>query len=113
MALISKKKKVYPIGKYLRTYLKAQGREIDVPITYKDLLRYDNSITFYDRYGSDTLWETVFYPQSDMHHINESLKKIYAELKTQGDSNLLQHLYIERIDLFRVKRRRKRGGVME
>lgn len=99
MALISKKKKIYPISRNLRNYLRGQGREVNVPITYRDLLRYDNSITLYDRFGADTLWETVFYPQSDMEQINESLKKIYAELKTQGDSSLLQHLYIERIDL--------------
>ena len=99
MALISKKKKVYPISRHLRTYLKGQNREVDVPVTYHDLLRYDNSITLYDRWGSDTLWETVFYPQSDMGQINESLKKIYAELKTQGDSSLINHLYIDRIDL--------------
>jgi hypothetical protein len=99
MALISKKKKIYPISKYLRAYLRSQEREAELPITYKDLLRYDNSIALYDRFGADTLWETVFYPQSEMETIYQNLKKIYAELKTQGDSSIMDHLSIDRIDV--------------
>lgn len=99
MALISKKKKIYTISRHLRTYLRNQERESELPITYKDLLRYDNSIPLYDRFGSDTLWETVFYSQSEMESIYDSLKKIYALLKTQGDYSILNHLSIERVDL--------------
>lgn len=99
MALISKKKKIYPISKHLRAYLKSQEREVELPLTYKDLLRYDNSIPLYDRFGSDTLWETVFFAQSEMESINQSLKEIYAQLKTQGDYSIINHLSIERVDL--------------
>lgn len=99
MALISKKKKIYPISKHLRAYLRSQEREVELPITYKDLLRYDNSIALYDRFGADTLWETVFYPQSEMETIYQNLKKIYAELKTQGDFSIMDHLSIDRIDV--------------
>lgn len=99
MALISKKKKVYTISRHLRAYLHNQEREVALPITYKDLLRYNSSIPLYDRFGADTLWETVFYPQSEMESINESLKRIYAQLKTQGDYSILNHLSVERVDL--------------
>ena len=48
MALISKKKIVYPITEGLRQYLVKYGREVDIPIHYKELLRYTNSIALYD-----------------------------------------------------------------
>ncbi|WP_017733317.1 hypothetical protein [Nafulsella turpanensis] len=99
MAIISKKKKIYAISKHLRAYLQDQDREVELSITYKDLLRFDNSIPLYDKFGADTLWETVFYPQDDMQDIYLSLKKIYALLKADGDLSIMQHLYIDRIDL--------------
>ncbi|EMR01755.1 hypothetical protein [Cesiribacter andamanensis] len=99
MALISRKKKIYPISRHLRAYLRSQEREAELPITYKDLLRYDNSIALYDRFGADTLWETVFYPQSEMETIYQNLKKIYAELKAQGDYAIMDHLSIDRVDV--------------
>jgi hypothetical protein len=99
MALISKKKKIYPISNRLRAYLQDQDREENLPITYKDLQRYDNSIPLYDKFGTDTLWETVFYPQDDMISIYLSLKQIYALLKADGDTSIMQHLYIDRVDL--------------
>ena len=83
MALISKKKKVYSISEALRAYLAHHNREIPLPIRYKDLLRYDNTIPLIDKNGKDTLWESVFYPQDDMKQIYHSLKAIYALLKSR------------------------------
>lgn len=99
MAIISKKKEIFPISKALRSYIKKYDREIDLPIYYSDLLRYDNSIPLYDKTGNDTLWETVFFPQSDMTHINASLKKVYAIMKADGDLSVMDHLIIDRVDL--------------
>lgn len=98
MAIISKKKKYYPVSAILRRYLDRHGRTIAFPIAYYDLMRYDNAIPLYDTDGNDTLWETVFYPQDDMLHIHESLKKIYAVLKADGDMSVMQHLYVDRVD---------------
>lgn len=98
-AMISKKKLTYPISKELRRYLKSNGRETNLPINYSDLLRYDNSIPLYDNRGDDTLWETVFFPQEDMKVIYFALKKIYSELKAAGDVEVMQHLFIDRVDL--------------
>ena len=99
MAIISKKKTVYPISANLRNYLKNYGREVDIPIHYKDLLRYSGSIALYDSKGNDTLWETVFYDESDRNDIHLKVKKIYALLKADGDMTVMQHLYVDRIDL--------------
>ncbi len=99
MAIISKKKIPYKIDAHLRAYLHKYARSIDLPIEYQDLLRYDNSIPQYDSQGNDTLWETVFYPPVDMDLIHESLKKIYAIMKSQGDMSVMEHLFIDRVDL--------------
>jgi hypothetical protein len=99
MALISKKKLTYRISPQLGEYLAAYDREAEIPLRYTDLLRYDNSIPLYDKNGTDTLWETVFYPQSEHEHIHESLKHIYAVLKADGDMSVMRHLYVDRIDL--------------
>ncbi|WP_291783449.1 hypothetical protein [Cecembia sp.] len=99
MALISKKKKIYPISNNLRTYLRKYGREVDFPIHYADLLRYNSSIPLYDFKGNDTLWETVFYSESDREEIHYNVKKIYSLLKAEGDMSVMNHLYVDRIDL--------------
>lgn len=99
MALISKKKIVFPISEGLRKYLIKYGREVDIPIHYKELLRFSNSIALYDFKGNDTLWETVFYDESDREEIHYNIKKIYAILKADGDMSVMEHLYIDRVDL--------------
>lgn len=99
MALISKKKIVYPISDSLRAYLIKYGREVDIPIHYKELLRYSNSIALYDFKGNDTLWETVFYDEGDREEIHYNIKKIYAILKADGDMSVMEHLYVDRVDL--------------
>jgi len=99
MALISKKKIIYPISAGLRRYLTQYGREVDIPIHYHELLRYTNSIALYDSKEQDTYWETVFYDQNDREEIHQNVKKIYALLKAGGDLSVMEHLYIDRIDL--------------
>ncbi|TRX59548.1 hypothetical protein FNH22_10375 [Fulvivirga sp. M361] len=99
MALISKKKNIYPVSQRLRQYLKRQQREVKLPIQYRDLLRYENSIALLDKKQNDTLWETVFYAQHEMEYIHYSLKKVYAMLKADGDLSVMEHLYVDRIDL--------------
>ncbi len=99
MAEISKKKPVIKISKHLRQYLKEYDREQALPLKYDDLLRYDNSIALMDKNDQDTLWETVFFPHTEMSHIHDGLKKIYAILKADGDLSVMNHLFIDRIDL--------------
>ncbi len=99
MALISKKKIPYKVSTTLRSYLNKYDRLFDMPIEYHHLLRYDNSIPLYDRKGNDTLWETVFFSQSDMDAIYFALKKIYSIIKADGDVSVMDHLFIDRVDL--------------
>jgi len=99
MAIIKKKKIIYKISKNLRKYLTNHFREQQLTISYHDLMRYDSSIPLYDSKGTDTLWETVFFPQGDMIHIHDSLKYIYALLKADGDLSVIEHLFVDRVDL--------------
>ncbi len=99
MALISKKKIIYPISAGLRLYLIKYSREVNIPIHYHELLRYSSSIALYDSKDQDTLWETVFYDQSDREEIHLNVKKIYALLKAGGDMSVMDHLYVDRVDL--------------
>jgi hypothetical protein len=95
---ISKKKVHYPIVPSLRKYLKQYSRELKLPIAYQDLNHYESSIPLYDKAGKDTLWETVFYAQTEMQEIHRQLGKVYILLKTEGDTQGLDHLYVDRID---------------
>lgn len=99
MALISKKKIIYPISEGLRLYLIKYSREVNIPIHYHELLRYSSSIALYDSKDQDTLWETVFYDQSDREEIHLNVKKIYALLKAGGDMTVMEHLFVDRVDL--------------
>ena len=99
MAIISKKKVPFPISSHLRSYLRKYDREMDLPVFYADLLRYNNSIPLYDKHGNDTLWETIFFSQADMDQIYASLKKVYAIINTDGDLSVMDHLTIDRVDL--------------
>jgi len=92
------KKPVFPVSDQLRNYLVATNREIEVPIGYQDLLRFNSSITLFDKKGVDTLWETLIYSESDRQYIHEDLRKVYALLKVGGDLSVIEHLYIDRVD---------------
>jgi hypothetical protein len=94
----SQKKIHFSINSFLRTYLQHQGREVKLPVSYKDLMQYTYAVPVKDKYGHYTLWESVSY---DMHHwnfIREGLVNIYAILKTEGDFSFTKHLDVARID---------------
>ncbi len=99
MVKITNKKIPYKISKSLRKYLLDYGRELKMPISYRDLGRFGSSIPLYDKRNKDSLWVSVFYQQDDMSHIYEALKKTYAILKASGDLSVMKHLFIDRIDL--------------
>jgi hypothetical protein len=99
MARINQKKVPYDIDRGLRRYLKAYGRDLELPIHYGDLNRYTDGVTLYDKEGKDTLWISVQYEQSDLTDIHRALKHIYAILRASGDLSVMDHLYVDRIDL--------------
>lgn len=98
MALISKKKIIYPISDKLRVYLRDQERETEA-LAYDDLTRYTSSIPLYDKNGKDTLWETVLYAQSEVEHVHKDLKMVYSNLKSDGQIKVIDHLFIDRVDI--------------
>lgn len=98
MALITKKKIIYPVNEPLRNYLREHERET-TSLKYSDLTRYSSSIPLYDNAGKDTLWETVLYDQADTTHIHADLKMVYSNLKSVGQIEIIDHLFIDRIDI--------------
>jgi hypothetical protein len=94
----SRKKAIFPINEQLRNYLKTHGREVKLPVHYRDLLRLTFSVPLLDKNGKDTLWEKVTYDMKEWTYIREALVKTYAILKTEGDLTFTKHLDVARID---------------
>jgi hypothetical protein len=94
----SRKKDIYPVNDDFRNYLKIHGREVKLPVSYRDLLRITFSVPLLDKSGKDTLWEKVTYDMKEWEFIREGLVKIYAILKTEGDLSFSKHLDVARID---------------
>jgi hypothetical protein len=94
----SKKKIPFPVSDRFKTYLRKYNREVELPLKYADLQRYTVSMALLDTDGNDTLWETVYFQDNDQVEIYKALTEIYALLKTDGDTAVLQHLTVARID---------------
>ncbi len=94
----SRKKPMFPVNDRLRAYLKYHGREVKIPVAYRDLLRYTYSVPILDKDGNDTYWEKVIYDKREWDFIREGLVNIYAILKTEGDYSFTKHLDVARID---------------
>ena len=97
--LISQKKPVYPVSDYLLDYLRRYGRMETGGIRYGDLQRFAGQISLYDEHGADTLWSTVYYGPADQREVHDALRMSYALLKSDGDLQTVEHLYVDRVDL--------------
>jgi hypothetical protein len=98
MQAISRKKQIFPINPKLRRYLAENRRGVEVPVTYRDLIRFNNTMPLLDEDGKDTLWETAVYDPMTTKELHRGLKEIYALLKTDGDLSFVRNVFIERID---------------
>jgi hypothetical protein len=95
----SRKKPIFPVNEGLRSYLKQQGREVRLPVSYQDLLLHITySVPLKDKNKQDTLWETALYDMRHWEFIREGLVQMYAILKTEGDLSFTKHLDVARID---------------
>jgi hypothetical protein len=94
----SRKKPMFPVNEQLLAYLKQHGREVKLPVAYRDLLNYTYAVPILDKNGKDTLWESVSYDMREWNYIRDGLVKIYAILKTEGDLTFTKHLDVARID---------------
>jgi len=95
---ISKKKPSYPISSKLDAYLSEYSRNIDLPIFYSDLLRFQGSIVVYDKDDEDTLWIRVYYNEFEREEIDLSLKQVYSSLISDGGQGILKYLNVDAID---------------
>ena len=96
--LMSKKKPTFPINEMLGKYLLKYNRTIKIPIFYDDLLRFQGSITVYDKSDDDTLWIRTYYSEFDRQEIDKSLKKIYTMLHSDGNDATIPFLNVDAID---------------
>src|SRR5689334_4528284 len=94
----SKKKPAFPVNPPLLGYLKKYNRAAELPVRYEDLLRYDFSVPLLNERKQDTLWETVHYSGSEQRELYRALTYIYSLIKAGGDTEVLNHLTVARID---------------
>ena len=92
------KKDLFPVSDGLQHYLHNYGRDIKLPMVYKDLLNYRYATSLKDKKGKFTHWENAVYDLKEMEFLKEGLIKTYAILKTEGNLSYIKHLDVERID---------------
>lgn len=96
--LMSKKKPTFPVNEMLDAYLKKYNRNIKISIFYDDLLRFQGSVIVYDKHDQDTLWVRTYYSEFDRIDIDNSLKKIYTLLHSDGNEDTIPFLNVDAID---------------
>lgn len=92
------RKQFFSISDQFRDYLLQFDRSIELPVTYEDMLKYEDSFPLVDKHGNDTLWQTLIYEQQFGRELYEGLKWIYVRLRSGGDEAVLRNLYIDRVD---------------
>lgn len=95
---ISRKKPIYPVGPGLSKYLRMYQRDAKLPLTYKELLNFVETVPVMDKYGNDTFWETPLYPPHIQDQLYESLRVVYAKLKASGNTRIVEHKIIDRVE---------------
>ena len=96
--LMSKKKPTFPINERLQKYLERYNRSIKIPVFYDDLLRFQGSVVVYDQHDEDTYWVRCYYADYERDGIDDSLKKIYTILHSDGGDDSLEFLSVDAID---------------
>lgn len=94
----SRRKPMFPVTDSLRNYLKLHGREVKLPVSYRDLLRFTYSVPLKDKNQKDTHWETVLYDTPQLEYLREGLVRIYSIIKHEGDMSFAKQLDVARID---------------
>jgi hypothetical protein len=87
-------KEVFEVSNGLQQYLKKYGRDIELPITYNDLLHYQYTNAIKDKQGKHTHWENVVYAAEILEPLHKKLLDIYQLLTQQQADNFT----IEAID---------------
>lgn len=92
------RKTIYPIQPSLYEYLEKYDRMTKIELLYDDLLRFTDFTNIEDENGKDTLWLSVYYSDHEQKEINDSLKKIYTILHSDGDQESLPFLTVDSIE---------------
>jgi hypothetical protein len=71
-------KESFPISENLKEYLKQNGRDLELPLLYNDLINYSYADALKDKTGKWTYWENAVYPPDQLELINAGLIKKYA-----------------------------------
>ena len=95
---MSRKKPSFPISDGFNVYLSKYNRKTKIPVFYDDLLRFSGSIVVYDQHEEDTFWVRCYYPDHERTEIDNSLKKVYTILHSDGSDDSLEFLNIDAID---------------
>ena len=106
---IQYKKPAYPLKAHIREHLRQYSRLETLPISYDELLHFEETVPNYDDDGKNTLWFSAIYNQFETENLNRSLIQVYEKLINDGDP--IPHLSIARVDFcsfgnskpFRVK----------
>lgn len=99
MAVISRKKKQFPVSDRLTEYLQRFGRATSLASVYSELRHFTDAYPYEDPQGRLTLWHTVVYTQFELEELRPKLVKIYTRLKIANDDELPpEHLKVDRID---------------
>ena len=98
VAATQHRKRFFPINALFRKYLSDFHRAMDLPVTYEDMVQYEDSFPLINKSGEDTLWQTLIYEQQFGRELYDGLKKIYVLLRSGGDESILPNLYVDRVD---------------
>ncbi|HET8810382.1 MAG TPA: hypothetical protein VFM65_08980 [Flavobacteriaceae bacterium] len=96
--LMSNKKPTFPINDRFNNYLAKHNRNTKIPVFYEDLLRFSGSIVVYDRHDEDTFWVRCYYPDHERTEIDNSLKRVYTLLHSDGSDDSFRFLNVDAID---------------
>ncbi len=115
------KKDSFSVSDKLSAYLRKHGRDIELPIVYKDLLRYRYSNALRDANRKLTHWETAIYDFKEMEFLQEALINTYATLKNKSTAEFTANWVVDRIDFcefgnsvpFRIRIKNTLNGVSD
>jgi hypothetical protein len=93
---IEYKKPFFKIKESLNDYLIKYSRSLDIPLQYRDLLRYKQLVPLENEKGEPTLWNRAVYEEHEMEFLYSSLVEIYRLLISDGSK--IDHLTVDGID---------------
>ena len=91
-------KEAFPVNEAFAAYLQQYGRDIELPIRYKDLSNYSYAHSLKDKQGKWTHWENAVYEPGQAEELKNTLVKTYCILKKKAVPFDINQYDIERID---------------